>query len=212
MRYINQNYIRVSGTLTEGVTFSHEVHGIKMYTGTIEVTRKSGVIDKLPITLSEGLKSTIDPYFNCDVTIIGEIRTYNKHVDDKSKLLISIFVKEITVIKDELFENNVELEGFICKEPIYRETPFNKQICDLLIAVNRDYNKSNYIPVICWGTTAANARELPVGTRVMINGRLQSREYNKNGEIKTAYELSANSVEEINTLPDEFEPLEEIDL
>ena len=193
------NKIVLAGLVTEEPTFSHEVHGEKFYRFSLSSSRMSGTNDILPCTVSEILKKDIEE--GTEIKVLGEIRTRNVHENDKNHLEITVFVKE--VLSYEKDENNVELDGFICKEPTYRETPLGRQVSDLIIASNRERNfKSDYIPCIAWGRNAIRTSELNVGTRVKVLGRLQSREYNKRlgdetYEVRTAYELSAAMVDAV---------------
>ena len=190
------NKIVLAGLVTEEPTFSHEVHGEKFYRFSLSSSRMSGTNDILPCTVSEILKKDIEK--GTEIKVLGEIRTRNVHENDKNHLEITVFVKE--VLSYEKDENNVELDGFICKEPTYRETPLGRQVSDLIIASNRERNfKSDYIPCIAWGRNAIRTSEFNVGTRVKVLGRLQSREYNKRlgdetYEARTAYELSSSMV------------------
>lgn len=204
---MENNKVTISGIIDEPLTLSYENKNEKFYEGKIRIARNSGTEDIIPITIPEKLAP--NGVGQCMLTIEGEFRSFNKIVNEKSKLMLTVFAKSISENRVEKFENKIELNGFICKEPIYRETPFNKQITDILLAVNRNYNKSDYLPCIAWGKSAQLVKDLIVGTELRIEGRIQSRNYNKNGEIRTAYEVSANSVE---IAPCEFEPLEEIEL
>ena len=193
------NKIVLAGLVTEEPTFSHEVHGEKFYRFYLSSSRQSGYCDVLMCTVPEIIKNGISE--GNKVKVLGEIRTRNVHEDDKSHLEVTVFVKEVLLYEKD--ENNVELDGFICKEPVYRETPFGRQITDLIVASNRERNyKSDYIPCIAWGRNAIRTSEFNVGTRVKISGRLQSREYNKRlgdetYEVRTAYELSAAMVDAV---------------
>ena len=190
------NKIVLAGLVTEEPIFSHEVHGEKFYRFYLSSSRQSGYCDVLMCTVPEIIKNGINE--GNMVKVLGEIRTRNVHENDKNHLEITVFVKEVLLYEED--ENNVELDGFICKEPTYRETPFGRQITDLMVASNREYFKSDYIPCIAWGRNAIRASEFNVGTRVKVLGRLQSREYKKKiddetYEIRTAYELSASMVD-----------------
>lgn len=193
------NKIVLAGLVTEEPTFSHEVHGEKFYRFYLSSSRQSGNCDVLMCTVPEIIKNGISE--GNKVKVFGEIRTRNVHEDDKSHLEVTVFVKEVLLYEKD--ENNVELDGFICKEPVYRETPFGRQITDLIVASNRERNyKSDYIPCIAWGRNAIRTSEFNVGTRVKVSGRLQSREYNKRlgdetYEVRTAYELSAAMVDAV---------------
>ena len=190
------NKIVLAGLVEEEPMFSHEVHGEKFYRFRLLSSRKSGNCDVLMCTVPEIIKNGINE--GNMVKVLGEIRTRNVHEDDKNHLEITVFVKEVLSYEED--ENNVELDGFICKEPTYRETPFGRQITDLMVASNREYFKSDYIPCIAWGRNAIRASEFNVGTRVKVLGRLQSREYKKKiddgtYEVRTAYELSAYMID-----------------
>lgn len=190
------NKILLAGLVTEEPTFSHEVHGEKFYRFRLLSSRQSGNCDVLVCIVPEIIKNGINE--GNMVKVLGEIRTRNVHEDDKNHLEITVFVKDVLLYEED--ENNVELDGFICKEPTYRETPFGRLITDLLIASNRSYGKSDYIPTIACGRMAIKSSELDVGTRVKVFGRLQSREYVKRledgtEETRDAYELSANRVD-----------------
>ena len=191
------NKIVLAGLVTEEPTFSHEVHGEKFYRFYLSSSRQSGNCDVLMCTVPEIIKNGINE--GNMVKVFGEIRTRNVHEDDKNHLEVTVFVKEVLLYDED--ENNVELYGFICKEPTYRVTPFGRQITDLIVASNRERNyKSDYIPCIAWGRNAIRTSEFNVGTRVKVSGRLQSREYNKRlgdetYEERTAYELSASMID-----------------
>ena len=189
------NKIVLAGLVTEEPMFSHEVHGEKFYRFRLLSSRQSGNCDILVCIVPEIIKNGISE--GNKVKVFGEIRTRNVHENDKNHLEITVFVKEVLLYEED--ENNVELDGFICKEPTYRETPLGRQVSDLIVASNREYFKSDYIPCIAWGRNAIRASEFNVGTRVKVLGRLQSREYNKRlgdetYEARTAYELSSSMV------------------
>ena len=190
------NKIVLAGLVTEEPTFSHEVHGEKFYRFYLSSSRQSGNCDVLMCTVPEIIKNGINE--GNMVKVLGEIRTRNVHEDDKSHLEVTVFVKEVLLYEKD--ENNVELDGFICKEPVYRETPFGRKITDLIVASNREHFKSDYIPCIAWGRNAIRSSEFNVGTIVKVLGRLQSREYKKKiddetYEVRTAYELSAYMID-----------------
>lgn len=190
------NEIILAGTVVAEPTFSHEVYGEKFYIFRLSSSRKSGTQDVLPCIVSEILKKDIEA--GAEVKVCGNIRTRNVHENNKNHLEITVFVKEILPYEED--ENNVLLDGFICKEPTYRELPFGRQVTDLLIASNRPYMKSDYIPTIAWGRMAIKSSEFEVATKVKVFGRLQSREYVKRlddgtKETRIAYELSANRVD-----------------
>ena len=192
------------GKITEEPIKTFDVEGEKFYEGKIEVQRLSETVDILPFTISEKLLTAYQLKLAKGNTLSlgGELRSYNRLVNGKSKLILSFFVKEI-LSKNDLKEdnsNNLKLVGYICKEPNYRVTPFNREICDILVAVNRPFfNKSDYIPCIVWGRNAYYVRNLKVGTKIKIEGRIQSRIYRKEidegiFEERTAYEVSGQKI------------------
>jgi len=204
----SNNFIDVGGKIHSGLTFSHEIYGEGFYRFDVEVDRLSGNSDVLPVTVSERIvdKTAMQP--GRPVRIIGQIRSYNNYVeaDRKNKLVLTVFARDIELIEaaPETSPNDVFLDGFLCKPAIYRTTPFGREIADLLVAVNRSYNKSDYIPCIAWGRNARYAGKLAVGDHVRLWGRMQSRQYQKRldeGEVleKTAYEVSVSKVEIIET-------------
>lgn len=205
MRETN-NSAYISGVIAEEFCYSHDVYGEKFYTSIVDVERKSGVIDKVPIMVSERLADVgslligdgdvTDKWVGGRVYIYGQFRSFNKHDGNRNHLILHLFAREFFYIDDTgQDENSIELDGFICKEPIYRDTPNKREICDILLAVNRPYGKSDYIPCICWGRNARFASDMEVGTRIRVQGRIQSREYTKKlsdaeSETRTAYEVS----------------------
>lgn len=200
---VQNNKGKLIGTLVGGITNKFEVEGEVFYEGKIQVTRLSETTDILPYTISEKLVKAYNLNLDSssEVAFIGELRSYNRVLEGKSRLILSFFVKEVKEIVDnEEGTNDLSLTGFICKEPIFRTTPFNRQICDILLAVNRPaFNKSDYIPCILWGRNAKFVQSLKVGTKVSLNGRIQSRNYKKetaDGQIleKTAYEVSCQKI------------------
>lgn len=194
------NRVCVSGAFGQEPVFSHNLFGENFFTTTLLVDRLSGAKDVLPVTLSDRLMSQCRIEPDAPVMIHGQLRSYNKHVDGSNRLVLTVFARSITA-EDGLTAciNEIVLEGYVCKRPVYRMTPFSREIADLLIAVNRSYNKSDYLPCIAWGRNARFASELEVGSRVRVLGRIQSREYQKsiNGAIvdRIAYEVSASSIE-----------------
>ena len=195
---LQNNSVTLSGTVVGEPTFSHEVYGEKFYEVTLSVKRLSGMEDFLPISISEHLLS--DKFRNGNsVSVSGQFRSYNKTVEDKSKLMLTVFVRDVNEYDDTVNPNMLELTGFVCKPPIYRTTPFNREICDLLLAVNRQYNKSDYIPCIVWGRNARFAGGLSVGEHINVVGRVQSRNYQKRLPddtvvTRTAYEVSVSKI------------------
>ncbi len=197
------NKITIAGTVVESPEFSHEVYGEKFYTFKISVPRLSETCDIIPVTVSEKFFALLSIETGINVLISGQFRSYNNFSSTGNKLLLTVFVKNIEKI-DNLDEytspNNVYLNGYICKPPVYRTTPFGREISDILLAVNRSYNKSDYIPCIAWGRNAKYAESLSVGDNIAIYGRVQSRDYQKKIsedeiENKTAYEVSVSKLE-----------------
>ena len=195
---LRNNSITLSGLVSSEPTYSHEIYGEKFYEVTLAVKRLSGMEDYLPISVSEHLMS--DAFHEGQyVTVSGQFRSYNKMVGDKSKLMLTVFVRDVLPYDETINPNTLELTGYICKPPIYRTTPFNREICDVLIAVNRQYNKSDYIPLIVWGRNARFAASLEVGEHINIVGRAQSRNYQKKLDsdtvvTRTAYEVSVSKL------------------
>ncbi len=192
---ITNNRVTLTGIITKEPTFSHEVYGEGFYEFILSVPRLSEQHDLLPITISERLLNDTDMGLGCAVTVVGQFRSYNKIEDNKSKLMLTVFARSIGPARDDINPNTVELNGYICKPPMYRITPFKREISDVLIAVNRAYSKSDYIPCIAWGRNARFVNTLTVGDHIQIIGRIQSREYQKacEGDIietRTAYEVS----------------------
>lgn len=194
------NLAQIAGRVVSEPELSHQVEDEKFYEFKVEVERLSKIKDTIPVTVSErnllGRKISVGMF----VKISGEYRSYNKLAGEKSKLVLHLFAKEIEQQENCEFINEVKLTGFICKAPIYRKTPFNREICDILLAVNRmNYHKSDYVPCILWGRNARFIAEQNIGCKLNIIGRIQSREYTKateNGEVetKTAYEVSCQRI------------------
>ncbi|MCM1533856.1 MAG: single-stranded DNA-binding protein [Corallococcus sp.] len=198
MNTISNNTVALSGRVTGEPKFSHEVFGEKFYEVTLSVKRLSGMNDILPISVSEHLIG--DSFHDGDdISVKGQFRSYNKTVGEKSKLMLTVFVRDVLPFDETSNPNTMELSGYICKPPVYRTTPFNREICDLLIAVNRQYNKSDYIPCIVWGRNARFAGNLSVGEHINVVGRVQSRNYQKKLDddtvvTRTAYEVSVSKI------------------
>lgn len=207
----NNNWVYVAGKVDSAVEFSHEMYGEGFYSFNLAVPRLSNYVDRLPITVSERLIGEIDLNIGAAVVITGQFRSYNKLIDGNNRLVLTVFVREITNQIEEIKNpNQICLNGYVCKPPIYRMTPFKREIADLLIAVNRAYNKSDYIPTIAWGRNARFCQNLEVGNNLKVWGRIQSREYQKrypNGEVieKTAYEVSVSKMEVVQQETDEFQ-------
>lgn len=199
---MNNNKVTLTGTVVDAPIFSHEVFGEGFYELKLAVPRLSNQMDVLPITISERLIAEEQIEIGKRIAVSGQFRSYNKLEESRSRLMLTVFVRDMVEFEEELNPNTIELEGYICKPPLYRTTPFKREICDILVAVNRAYNKSDYIPCIAWGRNARYVNGLSVGDRIGITGRIQSREYQKqteNGEATTkiAYEVSISRVKEI---------------
>ncbi len=202
INYSENNVITLIGTIVSEKTFSHEVYGEGFYSFNIEVPRLSENSDIIPVTVSERIL-TDDFKIGQKVVIDGQFRSYNNYENEKNKLVLTVFVKDIklqTEETDTTNPNEICLTGFICKKPIYRTTPFGREIADILLAVNRAYNKSDYIPCIAWGRNARFCQNIEVGEKVKLWGRIQSRQYEKKfedgtSEIRRAYEVSISKME-----------------
>ena len=195
---LQNNSVTISGMVMGEPVYSHEIYGEKFYEVTLSVKRLSGMDDYLPISVSEHLMSETF-HEGQMVTVAGQFRSYNKTIGDKSKLMLTVFVRDVLPYDESINPNTLELTGYICKPPIYRTTPFNREICDVLIAVNRQYNKSDYIPCIVWGRNARFAGSLAVGEHINVVGRVQSRNYQKklpdeSVVTRTAYEVSVSKI------------------
>ena len=196
---MENNKVFLKGEIVSKPEFSHEVFGEGFYDLNLKVKRLSENFDIIPITVSERLLSGEAFLIGKTVSIKGQFRSYNKIQENKSKLLLTVFVREVIELDDDINPNIIELSGFICKEPIYRTTPFKREICDVLVAVNRAYNKSDYLPCIAWGRNARFVKNIKVGQKVSVIGRIQSREYQKKLSdteclVKTAYEISISKI------------------
>ena len=200
-RLIENNKVRIVGEIVGQFEYSHEVFGENFYIGQLKIERTSGILDFIPITVSERMVDVSADWNGIFVEIEGSFRSYNKKDEEKRKLLLSVFVRDFNQLENASYnDNDVELDGYICKEVIYRKTPLGREVADLLIAVNRPYGKSDYIPCIAWGRNAVYSAELEVGTRIKLYGRIQSREYAKRisgteTETRTAYEVSVSKLE-----------------
>lgn len=193
------NKVYLSGTIESEPIFSHELYGEGFYEFTLRVPRLSEQSDVIPITISERLLGEKNLVKGTKISFYGQFRSFNKLVGEKSKLMLTVFVRDFLDEDEEANPNVTELTGYVCKQPMYRTTPFNREICDLLIAVNRAYDKSDYIPCIAWGRNARFVKEMAVGQKLSLSGRIQSREYTKklpdgSSEIRVAYELSVNKI------------------
>jgi len=205
---MENNKVKVAGRVNSPLVFSHEIYGEGFYNFELSVPRLSNYVDILPVTISERLIGELDLNEGVEVVIDGQLRSYNKLVDGNNRLILTVFARELYLKKEEIRNpNEIFLNGYICKKPIYRTTPFNREIADVLLAVNRPYNKSDYIPAIAWGRNARFCQKLEVGDNVKVWGRIQSRPYQKrlpNGEVleKVAYEVSISKMEVVNSNKD----------
>ena len=205
--YSENNHLVLRGKIVSDKSYSHEIYGEKFYVFNLEVIRLSSTVDIIPITISERLLTGLDLEIGKKVVVEGQFRSYNNYENERNRLILTVFAKEINEIEGEddkeEVTNEVTLVGYVCKKPIYRQTPFGREIADVLLAVNRAYNKSDYIPSIAWGRNARFCQNMEVGTEVKITGRVQSRTYEKkyeDGKVETrvAYEVSIASMEIVN--------------
>ena len=202
-KLFENNQVTMIGEIVSEFEFSHEVYGEGFYLVDISVSRLSDSVDYIPLMVSERLVDVTQSYSGETISVSGQFRSYNRHEEKKNRLILSVFVRELEFvdeIEDDIKSNQIYLDGYICKEPIYRKTPLGREIADLLVAVNRSYGKSDYIRCICWGRNARYASSFEVGSHVEVYGRIQSREYIKKiGEEQTekrvAYEVSVNKIE-----------------
>ena len=202
-KIIENNQVTIMGKVATEFSFSHEVFGEGFYMVEVEVKRLSNSEDRIPLMISERLIDVTQDYTGEYIMVHGQFRSYNRHEEQKNRLVLSVFVREISFMEEEpdgTKTNSIWLDGYICKEPIYRKTPLGREIADLLLAVNRPYGKSDYIPCICWGKNARYASGFEVGEHVQLLGRIQSREYVKRisdteTEKRVAYEVSVSKLE-----------------
>ncbi len=196
------NEVFLTGTVDSELTYSHEVYGEGFYSFFIKIFRLSNMFDRINVTVSERLIKDLDLYEGCEISVAGQFRSYNNYSQEGNKLILTVFARDISAGNFDLEKNpnQIYLNGFLCKPPVYRTTPFGREITDLLLAVNRAYNKSDYIPCIAWGRNARFSSTLNVGDNIKIWGRIQSREYQKKiseteSITKTAYEISVSKME-----------------
>lgn len=199
---IDTNVVTIVGKIVGEKEFSHEIYGEGFYIYNVQIPRLSKSVDVLPVTVSERLLVGLNLKEGDTVKAEGQLRSYNKFINGNNRLVLTVFARDITLFENEEVKNpnTIFLEGYICKNPVYRETPFGREITDLLVAVNRLYNKSDYIPAIAWGRNARFSSNLSVGDKIRIWGRIQSRQYQKkysdgNVENKIAYEVSISKME-----------------
>ena len=212
INYMENNSLTLIGKVSSEKKFSHEIYGERFYIFDLEVPRLSEISDIIPITISERIINENELVIGNKVTVTGQFRSYNGYENERNKLILTVFAKDIQSkeelvedgeVKKEANSNEVILQGYICKKPIYRQTPFGREIADILLAVNRSYSKSDYIPCIAWGRNARFCQTVEVGTRIKVTGRVQSRTYEKKYEDGTveqrvAYEVSVVSLQVIN--------------
>lgn len=216
MKYeIKNNQVTLSGEIVSNFEFSHEVFGEEFYTSMLASERLSGQKDIIPVMVSDRLVDTGADWIGHFVRISGQFRSYNKHEENKNRLILSVFVREFEEVTEEKEfgfedENLISIDGYVCKQPTYRKTPLSRENADILLAVNRPYGKSDYIPCIAWGRNARFASSLEVGTKLQIGGRIQSREYQKRisdeeCETRIAYEVSVSKLVEVEETEEEDE-------
>ena len=202
-KVIENNQVSIIGKVVSGFTFSHEVFGEGFYMVELSVKRLSDSSDRIPVMISERLIDVAQDYQGEYIQVEGQFRSYNRHEEKKNRLVLSVFAREVSFVEeadDKVRSNQIFLDGFVCKPTVYRKTPRGREIADMLIAVNRPYGKSDYIPCICWGRNARYAEHFKVGERCAIWGRIQSREYMKkldeeNMEKRVAFEVSVSKLE-----------------
>jgi len=202
-KVFDNNQVTIAGEIMGGFTFSHDVFGEGFYVMDISVGRLSDSNDIIPIMVSERLVDVKKDYTGMQAVINGQFRSYNRHEESRNRLVLSVFAREIEILEEQTEDvrpNYIFLDGFVCKPPIYRKTPLGREIADVLLAVNRPYGKSDYIPCICWGRNARFAEGFRVGEHIQIWGRIQSREYQKKiseneFEKRIAYEVSVSKLE-----------------
>ncbi len=201
--HIVRNEVKITGMIVSDFMYSHTIFGERFYTVEVMVYRLSEITDRVPLLISERLIDVSECYLEKWVSVDGELRSYNRFVDGKNRLILTVFVQNFDCVGDEEKEigiNHIYLDGYICKKPVYRRTPLGREIADLLLAVNRSYSKSDYLPCICWGRNARFMGQCQVGDHIRLWGRIQSRAYQKkldSDEIvrRVAYEVSINRIE-----------------
>lgn len=213
--YLENNYLTLVGKVTGEKKFSHEIYGERFYIFNLTIPRLSGISDVIPITISERLFEDGMLEEGKELLVKGQFRSYNSFEGERNRLILTVFAKDVKILekneedseneyaKKDVITNEVILTGYICKKPIYRQTPFGREIADILLAVNRAYNKSDYIPCIAWGRNARFCQNLVVGSQIKLIGRVQSRTYEKkyedgSVEERIAYEVSVGSLEVID--------------
>lgn len=205
-KIFENNTVEVAGEVVTEPIYSHEAFGEKFYIFSISTKRLSGMLDTIPVTISERAINISEIRVGKRFKIYGQFRSFNKHMENEHRLILSVFARDIMELDDnqlDVNENYIFLDGYLCKEPIYRKTPLEREIADLLVAVNRSYGKSDYMPCIAWGRNARYASGLDVGTHIKICGRIQSRKYTKRiseteSEQRIACEVSVSGIELVN--------------
>lgn len=189
------NQVTLVGYISSDFTYDHEILGEKFYKTYVSVKRASGTTDVIPVLISERIINVKNDYTGQYVHIEGQFRSHNKHEENKTRLLLYVFAFSVELLDRQAHVNDLILEGAICKQPTYRMTPQGREIADIMLAVSKGYGKSDYIPCLAWGRNAGYAASMDTGTKIRLTGRVQSREYSKCGEIKTAYEVSVSLLE-----------------
>lgn len=215
---MKNNKVSISGEVISELKFSHTIYNEGFYEFDLKVTRLSDFYDVIPVTISERLLQEYPISVGDKISGSGQFRSYNKLEDGKSKLMLTVFLREVFPYNENENPNYIEITGYVCKEPVFRTTPFKREISDVLLAVNRCYNKSDYLPCIAWGRNARFVKNFNIGDKVVVQGRIQSRDYQKkvNDEMitKTAYEVSLNKIEllkeenDVDTMETSFGVLE----
>lgn len=202
---MKNNKVFIAGEVVSEPKFSHQVYNEDFYEFDLKITRLSDTYDIVPVTISERLLKDQEVCIGSKIAGNGQFRSYNKLEDGKSKLILTVFLRELLPFENNDNPNQIEIVGYVCKDPVFRMTPFKREITDVLLAVNRSYNKSDYLPCIAWGRNARFVKDLKIGDKVTVTGRIQSRLYQKKvgDEIvsRVAYEVSLNKIELISDEP-----------
>lgn len=218
-KLMENNRVQVTGEVASGFSYSHETYRERFYMVDVSVGRASGTRDSIPVMVSERLMDVSGDHMGRLICIEGQFRSYNRHEGERNRLVLFVFAREASFADGAATDgsgeaNRISLDGYICKEPVYRRTPLGREIADILLAVNRPYGKSDYIPCICWGRNARMASRLKVGDEVAVSGRIQSRGYNKKvsedeTEAHVAYEVSVSMMEAGGACREVMEPMEQ---
>lgn len=216
---IENNMVTISGKVVSKTEFSHEVYGEGFYYFLLDVPRLSDSYDRIPVTVSERLIQKQQLELGRHIEVLGQFRSYNSYHNEGNRLILTVFARDINFLDDDTVvknPNQIFLNGFVCKKPIYRTTPFGREITDILLAVNRPYNKSDYIPCIAWGRNARYSESLEIGDNIKVWGRIQSREYQKKldgGDVitKTAFEISITKMEISSKIAGENEDTQDVE-